>query len=154
MTTIHLPSFSAVSSCKSDSVNTVQCSTLLILQFNSLILDFSLSGGTESEIYKYKLSLMVLKILVIKRNYFIHSMESRIIADLHKVIEEEVVRSMQEHQTTISDSVINAMRSGAVTPAPTTPDPHRQQTDILQLLRQGQVNTAFQQVGASLIYTL
>ena len=40
------------------------------------------------------------------------------------------------------------MRSGAVTPANVgTPDPVVEKQHVLQLLRQGQLNAAFQQVG-------
>ena len=41
------------------------------------------------------------------------------------------------------------MRSGAVTPAvPVTPDQVVQKQHVLNLLRQGQLNAAFQQVGS------
>ena len=54
--------------------------------------------------------------------------------------------AVREQGASISDSVLNAMRSGAVTPVHVSPDPHQTQAHVLQLLRQGQLNAAFQQV--------
>jgi len=66
------------------------------------------------------------------------------------VVKDEVTRAMREHGTAISDNVLHAMRSGAVTPMRQTPDPQIEKTHILNLLRQGQLNAAFQQVSVAL----
>ena len=55
-------------------------------------------------------------------------------------------QALKEHGNTISDSVVSAMRTGAVTPMRATPDPHMEKAHIMNLLRQGQINAAFQQV--------
>ncbi|XP_052817112.1 enhancer of mRNA-decapping protein 4-like [Mya arenaria] len=64
---------------------------------------------------------------------------------VHAAVREEVGKAMKEQGSTISDNVLLAMRSGAVTPARVTPDPQIEKTHILNLLRQGQLNAAFQQ---------
>lgn len=65
---------------------------------------------------------------------------------VREAVRDEVATAMREHGNTISDSVLNAMRSGAVTPVRATPDPQVEKTHIMNLLRQGQLNAAFQQV--------
>lgn len=65
---------------------------------------------------------------------------------VRQAVKEEVSIAVREQGASISDSVLLAMRSGAVTPVQVTPDPHQVQTQILNLLRQGQLNAAFQQV--------
>lgn len=65
---------------------------------------------------------------------------------VRQAVKKEVCITVREQGASISDSVLLAMRSGAVTPVQVTPDPHQVQTQILNLLRQGQLNTAFQQV--------
>ncbi len=77
------------------------------------------------------------------------SLQDYLVGHVRKIIKEEVSTVIQEQQATLSDSLISAMRSGAVTPVPiaTSPaDPQAQKMHILQLLRQGQLNTGFQQV--------
>lgn len=69
---------------------------------------------------------------------------------VRQAVKEEVSIAVREQGASISDSVLLAMRSGAVTPVQVTPDPHQVQTQILNLLRQGQLNTAFQQVSRDL----
>ena len=65
------------------------------------------------------------------------------------VVKEELVEALKDQHTTISDSVIQCLRSGAVTPVPlsATPDPAIQQARIMTLLQQGQLNEAFQIVS-------
>lgn len=65
---------------------------------------------------------------------------------VRQAVKKEVCITVREQGASISDSVLLAMRPGAVTPVQVTPDPHQVQTQILNLLRQGQLNTAFQQV--------
>lgn len=54
---------------------------------------------------------------------------------------------MKEQQAVVTSSIMQAMRSAAGTPVPTAHlDYQTQQANILQLLQQGQLNQAFQQV--------
>lgn len=77
---------------------------------------------------------------------YLSSLEESIVRYVRQAVKEEVSIAVREQGASISDSVLLAMRSGAVTPVQVTPDPHQLQTQILSLLRQGQLNTAFQQV--------
>ena len=70
---------------------------------------------------------------------------------MRKVVQEEVNSALRDQQEAINISVLGALRSTAVTPVATTPDPQVSQTAILSLLRQGQLNTAFQQVSSSIL---
>lgn len=55
--------------------------------------------------------------------------------------------AMKEQQAAVNSSIMQAMRSAAGTPVPTAHlDYQAQQASILQLLQQGQLNQAFQQV--------
>ncbi|XP_054281595.1 enhancer of mRNA-decapping protein 4 [Macrosteles quadrilineatus] len=67
------------------------------------------------------------------------------VASIEKNILEAVTRALTLQQATLEGSVIAAVRSRAVTPAPHVIDTQLQQTQLLQLISQGQVNTAFQQ---------
>ena len=68
---------------------------------------------------------------------------------VREAVKEEVSTAVKEQGVKISDSVLSAMRSGAVTPAVSvTPDPVVEKQHVLNLLRQGQLNAAFQQVGS------
>ena len=53
--------------------------------------------------------------------------------------------AIKDHQTMIGDTVMNAMRSRAVTPAPVV-DIQAEQAQVFELLQQGQLNLAFQKV--------
>jgi len=75
-----------------------------------------------------------------------YSLQDDVVQSVRQAVKEEVSIAVREQGASISDSVLNAMRSGAVTPVQVTPDPHQAQTHILQLLRQGQLNSAFQEV--------
>ncbi|KAL3859977.1 hypothetical protein ACJMK2_010154 [Sinanodonta woodiana] len=72
-------------------------------------------------------------------------MQETVVRYVRDAVREEVSMAIKEQGASISDSVLNAMRSGAVTPVQVTPDPQLAKSQILQLLQQGQVNTAFQQ---------
>ena len=86
--------------------------------------------------------------------------QDAVLGRLQKLIQDQVVTALQEQQAAISDQLLNTvvatMRSQAPTPvpgpaptsAPPTPDPQQLQAHVLQLLRQGQLNAAFQQVAA------
>lgn len=61
---------------------------------------------------------------------------------------------MKEQQAVVTSSIMQAMRSAAGTPVPSTHlDYQTQQANILQLLQQGQLNQAFQQVKHTHTYT-
>ena len=76
-------------------------------------------------------------------------LEQKLRAEMKEVVKEELTEALKDQQTTISDNVIQCLRSGAVTPAPmsATPDPAIQQARIMTLLQQGQLNEAFQVVS-------
>lgn len=68
-------------------------------------------------------------------------------AQVQRVIKGEVSLAMKEQQAAVTSSIVQAMRSAAGTPIPSAHlDFQSQQTHILQLLQQGQLNQAFQQV--------
>nr|CAD7426114.1 unnamed protein product [Timema monikensis] len=64
---------------------------------------------------------------------------------LLKTVKENMTQGFRTQQAAIEDRVITAVRSRAVTPAPHIIDTQLQQAHILQLIAQGQINTAFQQ---------
>lgn len=71
-------------------------------------------------------------------------LEEQLLTKMKQVVEQEVSKAVREQHDTLSDSLLTAMRSRAQTPAPSPVDPQQQQQHISQLLRQGQLNTAFQ----------
>lgn len=74
-------------------------------------------------------------------------MQESILAQVQRVIKGEVSLAMKEQQAAVTSSIVQAMRSAAGTPIPSTHmDFQSQQTHILQLLQQGHLNQAFQQV--------
>ncbi|CAH1779762.1 unnamed protein product [Owenia fusiformis] len=76
----------------------------------------------------------------------VKGIQSSLTKEIRSVVKTEMASAMKEQQSTISDSVMNAVRTTAATPVPiATQDPHQQQTHIVNLLAQGQLNTAFQQ---------
>ena len=75
-------------------------------------------------------------------------MLDKILQYVREAVKEEVSSAVKEQGVKISDSVLSAMRSGAVIPANVgTPDPVLEKQHVLQSLRQGQLNAAFDQVG-------
>lgn len=62
-----------------------------------------------------------------------------------ETVKEHIAKGFQGQQDVIQNSVITAVRSRAVTPAPHIVDSHVQQMQIEQLIGQGQINAAFQQ---------
>ena len=76
-------------------------------------------------------------------------MEQKLRQEMKEVVKEELAEALKDQQHTISDNVIQCLRSGAVTPTPlsATPDPAAQQARIMTLLQQGQLNEAFQVVS-------
>lgn len=74
-------------------------------------------------------------------------MQETILAQVQRVIKGEVSLAMKEQQAAVTSSIVQAMRSAAGTPIPSTHlDFQSQQTHILQMLQQGHLNQAFQQV--------
>lgn len=74
-------------------------------------------------------------------------MQESILAQVQRVIKGEVSMAMKEQQAAVTSSIMQAMRSAAGTPIPTTHlDFQSQQAHVLQLLQQGHLNQAFQQV--------
>lgn len=70
---------------------------------------------------------------------------------VQRIVKGEVSQAMKEQQAAVTSSIMQAMRSAAGTPVPTAHmDYQAQQASILQLLQQGQLNEAFQQVIANL----
>lgn len=60
------------------------------------------------------------------------------------LVKEQMTAIIKQHEAIIEDTVVNAIKSRAVTPI-INADPHAQQAHILHLLQQGQLNAAFQQ---------
>lgn len=74
------------------------------------------------------------------------SLQESILSQVQRIIKGEVSLAMKEQQAAVTSSIMQAMRSAAGTPVPTTHlDYQAQQANILQLLQQGQLNQAFQQ---------
>lgn len=63
-----------------------------------------------------------------------------------ETIKEHIAKGFRVQEDVIQNSVITAVRSRAVTPAPHIVDAQVQQLQIEQLIGQGQINEAFQQV--------
>ncbi|XP_062477153.1 enhancer of mRNA-decapping protein 4 [Pezoporus occidentalis] len=77
---------------------------------------------------------------------FMGNMQESTLSQVQRVIKEEVSLAMKEQQAAVTSSIVQAMRSAAGTPIPSTHlDFQSQQTHILQLLQQGRLNQAFQQ---------
>lgn len=68
------------------------------------------------------------------------------VSGLEKHVLETMTSALTLQQATLEGSVMAAVRSRAVTPAPHIIDTQLQQSQILQLISQGQINAAFQQV--------
>jgi predicted DNA-binding protein (UPF0278 family) len=64
-----------------------------------------------------------------------------------ETVKENIAKGFRVQEDVIQNSVITAVRSRAVTPAPHIVDTHVQQLQIEQLIGQGQINAAFQQVS-------
>lgn len=79
--------------------------------------------------------------------HFFHSLQDSILSHVQRIVKGEVSLAMKEQQAVVTSSIMQAMRSAAGTPVPTAHlDYQTQQANILQLLQQGQLNQAFQQV--------
>ncbi|KAK7152147.1 hypothetical protein R3I94_008474 [Phoxinus phoxinus] len=74
------------------------------------------------------------------------NLQDSILTQVQRIVKGEVSQAMKEQQAAVTSSIMQAMRSAAGTPVPSTHlDYQAQQASILQLLQQGQLNEAFQQ---------
>ncbi|XP_069757563.1 enhancer of mRNA-decapping protein 4 isoform X2 [Narcine bancroftii] len=74
------------------------------------------------------------------------NLQESILTQVQRIVKGEVGLAMKEQQAAVASSIMQAMRSAAGTPIPSTHmDFQSQQAHILQLLQQGQLNQAFQQ---------
>lgn len=87
------------------------------------------------------------------KNFF-YSMQEGLNKAVTSTIKEQIAKGFRSQQSVIEDSVITAVRSRAVTPAPHILDVQVQQAQILQLINQGKINSAFQQVSMKNILNL
>lgn len=79
--------------------------------------------------------------------FFLCSLQESILAQVQRIVKGEVSVALKEQQAAVTSSIMQAMRSAAGTPVPSSHlDCHAQQAHILQLLQQGHLNQAFQQV--------
>lgn len=76
------------------------------------------------------------------------SLQESILSHVQRIVKGEVSLAMKEQQAVVTSSIMQAMRSAAGTPVPSTHlDYQTQQANIMQSLQQGQINQAFQQVN-------
>ncbi|XP_067905643.1 enhancer of mRNA-decapping protein 4 [Heterodontus francisci] len=76
----------------------------------------------------------------------VSNLQESILTQVQRIVKGEVGLAMKEQHAAVASSIMQAMRSAAGTPIPTTHmDFQSQQAHILQLLQQGQLNQAFQQ---------
>uniref|UniRef100_W5MIA3 Enhancer of mRNA-decapping protein 4 n=1 Tax=Lepisosteus oculatus TaxID=7918 RepID=W5MIA3_LEPOC len=74
------------------------------------------------------------------------NLQDSILTQVQRIVKGEVGMAMKEQQAVVTSSIMQAMRSAAGTPIPTSHlDYQSQQANILQMLQQGQLNQAFQQ---------
>ncbi|XP_062860187.1 enhancer of mRNA-decapping protein 4 [Trichomycterus rosablanca] len=74
------------------------------------------------------------------------NLQDSILSQVQRIVKGEVSQAMKDQQAAVTSSIMQAMRSAASTPVPTSHlDYQTQQASILQLLQQGQLNEAFQQ---------
>ncbi|GAB1597861.1 enhancer of mRNA-decapping protein 4-like isoform X3 [Argonauta hians] len=102
-----------------------------------------LKGSTE-HLHSHLLS-MVEKKLDSVVTHSVKGLKDTLLQHVREVVKDEVNKAMRLQGNAISDNVLSAMRSGAVTPVPGTQDDHILQTQIVRLLNQGQINAAFEQ---------
>jgi hypothetical protein len=78
-------------------------------------------------------------------------MEDSIQGRLRQIVQEEVGLALQNQQDSLSDRIITAVQSRTVTPVSHNhrpADPQATKHLIMQLLGQGELNSAFQHVSA------
>ncbi|XP_073432457.1 enhancer of mRNA-decapping protein 4 isoform X2 [Dendrobates tinctorius] len=127
---------------KTQKANDQQISEPLVAQLQQLIdslqtttdqLSSNLSGNVRTEVQQ-------------QLHIAVANMQDSILCQVQRIIKEEVNHAMKEQQAAVTSSIMHAMRSAAGTPIPSSHhDYQSQQTQIMQLLQQGQLNQAFQQ---------
>ncbi|XP_064640360.1 enhancer of mRNA-decapping protein 4-like isoform X2 [Lineus longissimus] len=75
----------------------------------------------------------------------VNRIQDQLSNQVRDIVKHELEAAMKEQQESLNLSLMSAVRSNAVTPVPTSPDPQQLQSHILHLLQQGQLNVAFQQ---------
>ncbi|XP_063229999.1 enhancer of mRNA-decapping protein 4 isoform X2 [Bacillus rossius redtenbacheri] len=75
----------------------------------------------------------------------LESMEEKMSAAVSRSVADSMAQGFQAHQALIEDSVRTAVRSRAVTPAPQLLDSQHKQNQILHFIKQGHINSAFQE---------
>ncbi|XP_017785329.1 PREDICTED: enhancer of mRNA-decapping protein 4 isoform X2 [Nicrophorus vespilloides] len=78
-------------------------------------------------------------------NIAFNNMQERMTDRITEVVKEQVKIGFRTHAAVLEDSVVNAVRSRAVTPSPHVIDTQAQLTQINNLLMKGNIDTAFQQ---------
>nr|XP_032816120.1 enhancer of mRNA-decapping protein 4 [Petromyzon marinus] len=77
------------------------------------------------------------------------SLQEGLTGTVRRVVREEMALALKEQHATVTNSIMQAVRSAASTPVPSAHHPpidfRVQQEHIMQLLQQGQINQAFQQ---------
>jgi len=66
---------------------------------------------------------------------------------LKQIVQREVTTALNSQQTTLTERLEMALRSGAATPVPTAADPQQARHNVSKLLHQGKLNAAFQQAS-------
>ncbi|XP_014769268.1 enhancer of mRNA-decapping protein 4 isoform X2 [Octopus bimaculoides] len=100
--------------------------------------------GSTEHLHTHLLSVLEKKLETVVTQS-LKGLKDTLLQHVREVVKDEVNKAMRLQGNTISDNVLSAMRSGAVTPVPGTQDVHILQNQILRLLNQGQINAAFQQ---------
>jgi len=72
---------------------------------------------------------------------------------MRQIIHEEVGRAVKDHQSVLSDQIVSTFNSRAATPAPCAQfTMQHQREQIMNHIRRGSFNIAFQQVSVALPY--
>lgn len=74
----------------------------------------------------------------------LQGLEERLPGQLRTMVREEVGQALRQQQTSLNDQLTALFRSATPT-TPSTPDPQQMRSNVAQLLREGEVNAAFQQ---------
>ncbi|XP_006822030.2 enhancer of mRNA-decapping protein 4-like [Saccoglossus kowalevskii] len=72
------------------------------------------------------------------------SLQGMLVNKVREVVKQEVSHAMKEQQAVVETSIVNAVRSQAATPVSSQANIQQLQIQIVQLLHQGQLNSAFQ----------
>ncbi|XP_070576076.1 enhancer of mRNA-decapping protein 4-like isoform X2 [Ptychodera flava] len=73
------------------------------------------------------------------------SLQSVLVNKVRDIVKDEVNHAMKDHQAVVESSIVSAItRSSAATPVPSHIDTQQLQMQLVQMIQQGQFNTAFQ----------